>query len=119
MNPGQSLTEAELDELGNFLLSEEMPEECMDISTLDGFLAAIVLNPDLIMPSQWLAPCCRFGVTRRKLVATIHARAAPVRSSRNVAGWKRCTEQCRKLRSRLINARRIDTLDFFVVLDNN
>lgn len=55
MNPGQSLTEAELDELGDFLLSEEMPEECMDISTLDGFLAAIVLNPDLIMPSQWLA----------------------------------------------------------------
>lgn len=54
MNPGQSLTEAELDELDAFLLSEEGPEECMDISTLDGFLVAIVLNPDLIMPSQWL-----------------------------------------------------------------
>lgn len=54
MNPGQPLTEAELDEFDEFLLSEESPEECMDISTLDGFLAAIVLNPDLIMPSQWL-----------------------------------------------------------------
>lgn len=54
MNPVQSLTEDELEELDTFLLSEEVPEECMDITTLDGFLAAIVLNPDLIMPSQWL-----------------------------------------------------------------
>jgi uncharacterized protein len=50
----QSLTEAEFDELDEFLLSEEMPEKGMDISTLDGFLAAIVLNPDMILPSQWL-----------------------------------------------------------------
>jgi uncharacterized protein len=35
-------------------MSEEMPEDGMDISTLDGFLAAIVLNPQLIAPSQWL-----------------------------------------------------------------
>ncbi|MHB1233637.1 MAG: UPF0149 family protein [Burkholderiales bacterium] len=54
MHSGQPLTEDELDELDTFLISDEMPEECMDISTLDGFLAAIVLNPDLIMPSQWL-----------------------------------------------------------------
>jgi uncharacterized protein len=26
----------------------------MEISTLDGFLAAIVLNPQVILPSQWL-----------------------------------------------------------------
>lgn len=54
MNIGQPLAEGEIDELDAFLMSEEMPEEGMDISTLDGFLAAIVLNPGLIMPSQWL-----------------------------------------------------------------
>lgn len=54
MNPGYSLSEKELDELDAFLLSDEAPEECMDISTLDGFLASIVLNPDMLMPSRWL-----------------------------------------------------------------
>jgi len=54
MNTTQPLTEDDLDELDAFLMSDEMPEEGMDISTLDGFLAAIVLNPNMIMPSQWL-----------------------------------------------------------------
>ena len=51
---GQSLSEDELDELDAFLMSEAMPENGMDISTLDGFLAAVVLNPDVVLPSQWL-----------------------------------------------------------------
>ena len=50
----QPLSEAELDDLDAFLMSDAMPEGGMDISTLDGFLAAVVLNPDIVLPSQWL-----------------------------------------------------------------
>jgi uncharacterized protein len=50
----QMLSEDELEELDDFLLSDEMPENCMDVFTLDGFLAAIVLTPQPILPSQWL-----------------------------------------------------------------
>jgi uncharacterized protein len=35
-------------ELGEFLDSERSPDSVMDISTLDGFLAAVALNPGLI-----------------------------------------------------------------------
>ena len=54
MNLDQPLTDDEIDELDDFLLSDESPEASMDISTFDGFLAAIVLNPDVILPSHWL-----------------------------------------------------------------
>ena len=54
MNPDLPLSEDELYELDAFLLSEAVPEDGMDISTLDGLLAAIVLNPQVIPPSQWL-----------------------------------------------------------------
>ena len=54
MQPDLSLSDEELEELGIFLMSEQMPEDGMDLSTLDGFLAAIVLNPQLIAPGQWL-----------------------------------------------------------------
>ncbi len=54
MNLDLPLSEDELDELDVFLMSEAVPEEGMEISTLDGFLAAIVLNPQVILPSQWL-----------------------------------------------------------------
>lgn len=53
-NPAQPLNDNELDELDIFLLSEDMPENAMDISMLDGFFAALVLNPQLIMPSEYL-----------------------------------------------------------------
>jgi uncharacterized protein len=51
---GQMLSENELEELDDFLLSDETPENCMDISMLDGFLAAVVLTPLPVLPSQWL-----------------------------------------------------------------
>jgi uncharacterized protein len=54
MNLDLALSEDELEELAEFLGSDAMPEEGMDISALDGFLAAMVLNPQLIPPSQWL-----------------------------------------------------------------
>lgn len=55
MKPTQALSDAELDELDDFLLSDDTPENCMDISALDGFFAALVLNPRLIMPSEYLS----------------------------------------------------------------
>lgn len=54
MNPMQALNAAEIDELDDFLMSDDTPDNCMDISALDGFLAALVLNPGLIMPSEYL-----------------------------------------------------------------
>jgi len=48
------LTEQEIEALDRFLLEAEGLEESMDISTLDGFLAAIVCGPKTILPSEWM-----------------------------------------------------------------
>lgn len=48
------LTDQELDELDAFLDSDVHSEDTMDLSTLDGYFAAIALNPEFILPSQWL-----------------------------------------------------------------
>lgn len=48
------LTDAEIEELDEFLQDAEGIEESMDISTLDGFLTAIVCGPKTIMPSEWM-----------------------------------------------------------------
>lgn len=50
----QSLSPAELDELDDFLSSPEMEEKAMDVSTLEGYLTAIVIGPQTVMPSRWL-----------------------------------------------------------------
>jgi len=54
MNQLDSLSDAELDELDDFLMSDKTPKECMDVSTLDGFLTALVIGPETILPSRWL-----------------------------------------------------------------
>jgi uncharacterized protein len=48
------LTDEEIEELDKFLLDAEGIEESMDVSTLDGFLTAIVCGPRAIMPSEWM-----------------------------------------------------------------
>jgi uncharacterized protein len=48
------LSQEELEELDDFLLDAEGIEESMDISTLDGYLAAILCGPKTVMPSEWL-----------------------------------------------------------------
>ena len=53
LNPAP-LTEEEIKELDGFLLEAEGIEQSMDISTLDGFLTAVVSGPKTIMPSEWL-----------------------------------------------------------------
>jgi|APCry1669188910_1035180.scaffolds.fasta_scaffold00025_12 uncharacterized protein len=54
MNPIQVLSDEELDELDDFLLSDDTPDSCMDLPALDGFFAALVLNPEQVMPSEYL-----------------------------------------------------------------
>ena len=50
----QSLSEAALNELEDFLADESIEETSMDVSTLEGFLTAIVIGPQTVMPSRWL-----------------------------------------------------------------
>jgi len=47
------LTEEELDELEQFLLDVDA-EEGMTLDMLDGFLHAIAIGPETVLPSQWL-----------------------------------------------------------------
>jgi uncharacterized protein len=54
MNPDLPLSDAELDELNDFLTADGMPEEAMDIAMLDGYFTAIVIGPNTLMPHQWL-----------------------------------------------------------------
>lgn len=54
MNLERPLSDEELDELDTFLTSEAVSEDAMDLSTMDGFFAAIALNPEFILPSDWI-----------------------------------------------------------------
>lgn len=47
------LSEKELEELDRFLLNLDA-EESMTLEMLDGFLHAIAIGPETVMPSQWL-----------------------------------------------------------------
>lgn len=48
------LSDAELRELEDFLAHESIEATSMDVSMLDGYLAAIAIGPGLIPPSEWL-----------------------------------------------------------------
>src|SRR5438874_3722754 len=50
----EPLSEAEYDELEAFFGSNAVPQDCMDLEMLDGFLTATVSGPELIQPSEWL-----------------------------------------------------------------
>ena len=50
----EPLSDAELDELEAFLASDSVPQDCMDLEMLDGFLTAVVSGPDVVQPSEWL-----------------------------------------------------------------
>ena len=54
MDLGNPLTDEELDELGEFLLSAATPDDAMDISMLDGFLTALAIGPNNLPPSEWM-----------------------------------------------------------------
>jgi uncharacterized protein len=40
--------------IDRYLLSDRAPENSMGLSDLDGFLTAIVIGPELVLPSEWL-----------------------------------------------------------------
>jgi uncharacterized protein len=44
----------DLDALDAFLASDRSPDDCMQLSELDGFLTGVVVSPEPIMPSEWL-----------------------------------------------------------------
>src|SRR3977135_1033089 len=50
----EPLADADYDELEAFFGSNAVPQDCMDLEMLDGFLTAIVSGPELIQPSEWL-----------------------------------------------------------------
>ncbi len=43
-----------IDELDEFLMSDHAPDDCLQLSDLDGFLTGVAIGPDLIMPSEWI-----------------------------------------------------------------
>lgn len=48
------LSEEELEELDQFLIYDVDNDEAMTLDTLDGYLHAIAIGPQITMPSQWL-----------------------------------------------------------------
>lgn len=48
------LSEVELDELESLLASDRVPDDCMSLEMLDGYLAAVVVAPNPVLPEQWL-----------------------------------------------------------------
>ena len=52
-NLGEDLGE-DLERLDAFLMSDQLPDEALMLSEVDGFLTGIALGPEAIMPSEWL-----------------------------------------------------------------
>ena len=50
----EPLSDGEFEELDDLLLSDNLPEECIDAVTLEGFLTAIAIGPVTVTPEQWL-----------------------------------------------------------------
>lgn len=48
------LNDEELNALADFLNAEAFQEKAMDLSTLQGYLTAVVVGPQAVMPSRWL-----------------------------------------------------------------
>ncbi|HEX8614535.1 MAG TPA: UPF0149 family protein [Telluria sp.] len=54
MQLDQPLSEKEFDELDQFLLSDRSAEDAMTMDTLHGYLTAVAMGPETIMPAEWL-----------------------------------------------------------------
>ena len=55
MTPLQSqLTDEELKSLDTFLADPVREDTTMDVATLEGFLVALAIGPETVLPSQWL-----------------------------------------------------------------
>jgi len=49
------LPDIDLEKLDAFLLSDKTADDCMSLSEIDGFLTAVAIGPELIMPQEWLS----------------------------------------------------------------
>lgn len=54
MDQATPLSETELDELDDFLMSNATGEDAMDLSMLDGFLTALAIGPHTVPADEWL-----------------------------------------------------------------
>jgi uncharacterized protein len=52
--PPQSMSEEDFTKLEEVLVSELVPEDCMDLEMLDGFLVAVLLSPQPLARERWL-----------------------------------------------------------------
>ena len=50
------MTEEQLDELADLLDSDLTPEDCMDLSMLQGYLTAVLIGPPIEDAQRWLTP---------------------------------------------------------------
>jgi len=50
----EPLSDSEFDELDDLLLSDDVPETCMDAVTVESFLTAIAIGPVTLTPEHWL-----------------------------------------------------------------
>ena len=48
------LTDIELDTLDGFLAAPVREDTAMDVATLEGFLVALTIGPETVLPSDWL-----------------------------------------------------------------
>src|SRR5204863_9127941 len=74
----EPLSDAELDSLEGFLASDSVPQDCMDLEMLDGFLTAIVSGPESIQPSEWLPQVWSVGGRTSNPVFTVYELAERV-----------------------------------------
>ncbi len=51
-----------IDELDEFLMSDHAPDDCLQLSDLDGFLTGVAIGPELIMPSEWIPTIWQGGL---------------------------------------------------------
>jgi uncharacterized protein len=52
--PHTPLTDKELESLDTFLADPVREDTTMDVATLEGFLVALAIGPETVLPSQWL-----------------------------------------------------------------
>lgn len=73
MQAATPMTEAQLDELARLLDSDLTPEDCMDISMLDGYLTAVLVGPPISDPDRWLVQVWGEGPQAKHFAAKAEA----------------------------------------------